>query len=41
MFDDRRLANNHQSGSDFRILTTSAIIQGRSIHLVLGNRSPS
>jgi hypothetical protein len=28
MFDDKRLSNNHQSGSDFRILTTSAIIQG-------------
>ena len=28
LFDDKRFANNHQSGSDYRILTTSAIIQG-------------
>ena len=28
MFDDKRLANNHQSGSDFRVRSTAAIIQG-------------
>ncbi len=39
VFDDKRLANNHQSGSDFRIFTTSAIIQGESIFPVLDNRS--
>jgi len=39
MFDDKRLANNHQSGSDFRIFTTSAIIQGESIFPVLDSRS--
>src|SRR5439155_4851952 len=27
LFDDKRLANNHQSGSDYRIFTTSSIIQ--------------
>ena len=27
-FNDKRLANNHQSGSDYRILGTSAIITG-------------
>ena len=28
LFNDMRFANNHQSGSDYRILGTSAIIQG-------------
>jgi len=28
LFDDKRFANNHQSGSDYRILGTSAIIVG-------------
>src|SRR5262249_39329057 len=28
MFDDKRKANNHQSGSDYRVFTTSAILQG-------------
>jgi outer membrane receptor protein involved in Fe transport len=27
LFDDKRLSNNHQSGSDYRIFTTSSIIQ--------------
>ena len=27
-FNDKRLANNHQSGSDYRVLGTSSIIQG-------------
>jgi hypothetical protein len=31
MFDDKRLANNHQSGSDFRVFATSAIIRGTSV----------
>jgi outer membrane receptor for ferrienterochelin and colicin len=30
-FNDRRFANNHQSGSDYRILGTSAIIDGASL----------
>ena len=30
MFDDERFANNHQSGSDYRINTTSAILQERT-----------
>jgi len=28
LFNDKRYANNHQSGSDYRILGTSSIIQG-------------
>lgn len=39
VFDDKRKANNHQSGSDFRIFTTSAIIQGQTIFPVLDNRT--
>ena len=43
LFDDKRFANNHQSGSDFRVFTTSAIIQGTGaeaqIFPVLDNRS--
>jgi outer membrane receptor protein involved in Fe transport len=35
MFDDKRFANNHQSGSDYRIFTTSAIIQGANIFPVI------
>lgn len=31
MFDDKRLANNHQSGSDFRVYATSAIIRGTEV----------
>jgi hypothetical protein len=30
-FNDKRQANNHQSGSDYRILGTSTIIQGTNI----------
>src|SRR5207248_6079426 len=30
-FDDKRFANNHQSGSDFRILGTTSIIQGTNV----------
>lgn len=30
-FNDRRFANNHQSGSDYRILGTTAIINGASL----------
>jgi hypothetical protein len=36
-FDDIRLANNHQSGSDYRILGTSAIIRGGEIFPVFNN----
>ena len=35
VFDDKRFANNHQSGSDFRIFTTSAILQGSTIFPVM------
>jgi hypothetical protein len=31
-FDDKRFANNHQSGSDWRILGTSAIIQNGVVY---------
>lgn len=34
-FDDQRLANNHQSGSDFRIITHDAIMRGTDIYPVL------
>jgi len=37
LFDDKRFANNHQSGSDYRIFTTSAIIRGADIFPVLDN----
>ncbi len=35
MFDDERFANNHQSGSDYRISTTGAILQGENIFPIL------
>jgi hypothetical protein len=35
MFDDERFANNHQSGSDYRVNTTSAILQGENVFPVL------
>ena len=39
-FNDKRLANNHQSGSDFRILGTSSTIVGTSIFpIFLGDGS--
>jgi outer membrane receptor protein involved in Fe transport len=31
-FNDKRFANNHQSGSDYRILGTTSLIQGGSIY---------
>jgi hypothetical protein len=31
VFDDKRLSNNHQSGSDYRVFTTSAILQGETV----------
>jgi outer membrane receptor protein involved in Fe transport len=34
-FDDQRLANNHQSGSDFRIITRSAIDRNGTIYPVM------
>jgi hypothetical protein len=37
LFDDKRLANNHQSGSDYRIYTTSALIRDGVIYPVLGS----
>jgi len=39
MFDDKRFANNHQSGSDFRVLTTGAIVTGQTLTPVLDNRT--
>jgi hypothetical protein len=36
-FNDIRAANNHQSGSDYRILGTSAIIRGGEIFPVFNN----
>jgi carboxypeptidase family protein len=33
-FDDKRFANNHQSGSDYRILGTTSIVQGGTIYPV-------
>jgi hypothetical protein len=36
-FNDIRLANNHQSGSDYRILGTGAIIHGADIFPVFAN----
>ena len=35
LFDDKRFANNHQSGSDYRILGTSSIIQGTGTAAVI------
>jgi hypothetical protein len=34
MFDDKRFANNHQSGSDYRVYATRTIIQGSDIYPV-------
>src|SRR6185436_13511627 len=34
-FDDQRLANNHQSGSDFRIITRNAIDRNGTIYPVM------
>lgn len=36
-FNDIRLANNHQSGSDYRILGSSAVIRGTDIFPVFAN----
>ena len=33
-FDDKRFANNHQSGSDYRILGTTSIVQGTNLYPV-------
>ena len=35
LFNDKRRANNHQSGSDYRILGTSSIIQGSGTSAVI------
>jgi hypothetical protein len=37
VFDDIRLSNNHQSGSDYRILGTSAILRGGDIFPVFAS----
>ncbi len=39
VFDDKRFSNNHQSGSDYRIYGTSAILQGTEIFPVFDNRT--
>ena len=39
VFDDKRFANNHQSGSDFRILATSTIVNGEDIYPVLDSKT--
>ncbi len=39
VFDDKRLQNNYQSGSNYQIVGTSAIIRGTDIFPVLDNRS--
>jgi len=36
-FNDQRTANNHQSGSDYRILGTTSIIQGTNVYPVFNN----
>jgi outer membrane receptor for ferrienterochelin and colicin len=37
VFDDKRFANNHQSGSGYRILGTTSIIRGQEIFPVFNN----
>jgi hypothetical protein len=39
VFDDERRANNHQSGSDFRILATSTIVRGDQVYPVFDSRT--
>jgi outer membrane receptor for ferrienterochelin and colicin len=39
MFDDKRKVNNHQSGSDFRVYSTSTIIQGETIYPVFDSKT--
>jgi outer membrane receptor protein involved in Fe transport len=39
MFDDKRFANNHQSGSDFRVFATSTILRGDQIFPVFDSRT--
>ncbi len=39
VFDDKRFSNNHQSGSDYRIYGTSAILQGTDIYPVFDSRT--
>ena len=37
MFDDQRLVNNHQSGSDYRVYLTKTVIVGNTIYPVFNN----
>jgi outer membrane receptor for ferrienterochelin and colicin len=37
VFDDKRFANNHQSGSGYRIMGTTSIIRGQEIFPVFNN----
>ena len=39
VFDDERMANNHQSGSDFRILATTTIVNGPAVYPVFDSRT--
>jgi outer membrane receptor protein involved in Fe transport len=39
MFDDKRFANNHQSGSDYRILGTGAILRGQDVFPIFEPRT--
>jgi hypothetical protein len=39
LFDDKRFANNHQSGSDYRVYATSTIIRGESIYPVFDSNT--
>ncbi|MGE0454496.1 MAG: carboxypeptidase regulatory-like domain-containing protein [Vicinamibacteria bacterium] len=39
VFDDKRFSNNHQSGSDYRVFATSAIVQGQDIFPVFDSRT--
>ena len=40
-FDDVRVANNHQSGSDFRIITLNHITRGDQVYPVLQTQGPA
>ena len=38
-YNDKRLADNHQSGSDYRILGTSTVVRGETIYPVFLNNN--
>ncbi|HLA79913.1 MAG TPA: TonB-dependent receptor [Vicinamibacteria bacterium] len=39
MFDDKRFANNHQSGSDYRVYATSTLVQGSNVSPVFDSNT--